>query len=56
MVSDIMDDIEMVEKCETVLTEPACQMVELTLPKQACVELVYGHAYDVTEKEHQAAV
>merc|ERR1712001_207332 len=32
------------EKCVTVLADPDCQAVELTLPKQSCVELVYGYA------------
>ena len=47
MVPEVMDDIEMVEKCVTMLAAPACEMVELSLPKQVCVELVYGHSYDV---------
>merc|ERR1712025_1130717 len=46
MVPEIMEDIEMVDKCETMLAAPNCQMVELSLPKQVCVELVYGHAYE----------
>merc|ERR1712227_261616 len=32
------------KKCETMLAAPACQYVELSLPKQVCVELVYGHS------------
>merc|ERR1711913_239666 len=54
MVPEIMDDKEMVDKCETVLAAPSCQMVDLMLPKQVCIELVYGHSYDVDEKEHHA--
>ena len=56
MVPETMDDIELVDKCETVLAAPSCQMVELTLPKQVCIELVYGHSYDVKEKEYHAKV
>merc|ERR1712228_226759 len=35
-----------VAKCVAGLGEPACQKVELTLPKQVCVELVYGYAHE----------
>ena len=56
MVPEIMDDKEMVDKCETVLAAPSCQMVDLTLPKQVCIELVYGHSYDLEEKEHHARI
>merc|ERR1712088_798253 len=42
-----------VDKCTYALGEPACQKVELTLPKQVCVELVYGYAHE--EKEHAPA-
>jgi len=56
MVPEIMDDKEMVDKCETVLAAPSCQMVDLTLPKQVCIELVYGHSYDVEEKKHHARI
>jgi len=45
-VPEIMDDIESVEKCQTQLGAPACNDVELTLPKQVCVELVYGYAHE----------
>jgi hypothetical protein len=42
-----------VAKCTYGLGEPACQKVELTLPKQVCVELVYGYAHE--EKHHVPA-
>jgi len=42
---------ESVDKCVTGLTAPACQAVELTLPKQVCVELIYGHAEDQAPRE-----
>merc|ERR1712018_459697 len=35
-----------VQKCTAGLGEPDCQKVELTLPKQVCVELVYGYAHE----------
>lgn len=46
---EVEDDSESVEKCVTKLGAPNCQKVELTLPKQVCVELVYGYAH---EPEH----
>jgi len=49
-VPEVEDVTESVEKCVTALDAPACQAVELTLPKQVCVELVYGHA----ENTHEA--
>ena len=43
---------EAFEKCVTSLTDPACQAVELTLPKQVCKEINYGYAEDTpTEAE-----
>ena len=33
-VPEVMDDVEMVEKCEVSLDAPQCSMVELALPKQ----------------------
>eukprot|EP00095_Tigriopus_kingsejongensis_P008668 snap_masked-scaffold72_size415059-processed-gene-1.9 protein:Tk08668 transcript:snap_masked-scaffold72_size415059-processed-gene-1.9-mRNA-1 annotation:"hypothetical protein" len=38
-----------VQKCITALDEPTCQKVELTLPKQHCVEIVYGYAEETAE-------
>merc|ERR1712048_447457 len=55
MVPETMDDIEMVEKCETMLSAPSCQMVELSLPKQVCTELVYGHSYEADKMEYHHA-
>merc|ERR1712106_371679 len=37
---------ETFEKCITQLAAPACQNVELTLPKQVCKEINYGYAED----------
>jgi len=42
MVPEIMDDMEMVEKCEVTIGSPSCQVMEVALPKQVCKELVYG--------------
>ena len=43
---------ETFKKCVTSLTDPACQAVELTLPKQVCKEINYGYAEDTpTEAE-----
>jgi len=46
LVPEVMDDTEEVEKCQTRLGAPDCNDVELTLPKQVCVELVYGYAHE----------
>merc|ERR1712106_930307 len=45
-VPEVEEATEASEKCITQLGEPACQAVELTLPKQVCVEIVYGFAHD----------
>merc|ERR1711892_123972 len=50
-VPEVMDDIEVEEKCITQLAAPACQTVELTLPKQVCKEINYGYAENVHEVE-----
>ena len=42
----VEDAVESVEKCVTRLAAPNCQPIEITLPKQVCVELVYGYAED----------
>merc|ERR1712158_45156 len=50
----VEDDVEAVDKCVTVLADPDCQAVELTLPKQSCVELVYGYAETAHHNEAPA--
>merc|ERR1712158_246711 len=45
-VPSVEDSTVTVAKCVAGLGEPACQKVELTLPKQVCVELVYGYAHE----------
>jgi len=50
-VPEVKDDIEVEEKCITQLAAPACQTVDLTLPKQVCKEINYGYAEDVHEVE-----
>ena len=52
-VPEVEDSSVTVDKCTYGLGEPACQKVELTLPKQVCVELVYGYAHE--EKHHEPA-
>ena len=54
-VPKVEDDTEEVDKCITVLGTPACQGVELTLPRQSCVELVYGYAQTVGQEEQPQA-
>merc|ERR1712106_1102220 len=53
-VPEVEEVSETFEKCITVLGEPACQAVELTLPKQVCVEIVYGFAHDAPKHEAPA--
>ena len=36
MVPQLVEDMEMVERCEAMVGPPACSMVELTLPRQVC--------------------
>jgi len=50
-VPEIEEVTETLEKCVTQLAAPACQAVELTLPKQVCVEIVYGYAADSAKHE-----
>jgi hypothetical protein len=53
-VPEVEDSSVSVEKCDTKLAAPACQKVELTLPKQVCVEIVYGFAHDAPKHEEPA--
>merc|ERR1712025_1066016 len=48
-VPSVEDSAVTTEKCVSALGAPACQAVELTLPKQVCKELDYGHAAEVAE-------
>merc|ERR1719483_828605 len=50
-VPEVMEDFEVHEKCITQLAAPACQTVELTLPKQVCKEINYGYAEDTHNVE-----
>jgi len=50
-VPEVEDVTETAEKCVTGLAAPACQAVELTLPKQVCVEINYGYAADTAKHE-----
>merc|ERR1711892_1306779 len=50
MVPDIINDIVMMEKCEVYFGSPSCQVMELTLPKQVCTELVNAQTHEI-EKE-----
>merc|ERR1719225_2209408 len=43
-VPSVKDDSVTVSKCIAQLAEPKCETRDLSLPKQVCVELVYGHA------------
>ena len=50
-VPEVEDSTETSEKCITQLAAPACQNVELTLPKQVCKEINYGYAEDTHDVE-----
>jgi len=43
-VPSVEDSTVTVSKCIAQLAEPLCTSRDLSLPKQVCVELVYGHA------------
>jgi len=45
-VPAVEDSEVVVQKCVASLGAPACQAVELTLPKQRCMELAFGHAHE----------
>nr|XP_040574641.1 LOW QUALITY PROTEIN: uncharacterized protein LOC121123581 [Lepeophtheirus salmonis] len=53
-VPQIEELFKAVEKCSTMLGAPSCQQIELSLPKQVCIELVYGYAHDTKEVETYA--
>merc|ERR1712129_509530 len=45
-VPTVVDSEVVVTHCKAEIGVPACQKVELTLPKQVCVQLVYGYAHE----------
>ena len=45
-VPTVVDSEVVVAHCKAIIGVPACQKVELTLPKQVCVQLVYGYAHE----------
>merc|ERR1712055_227144 len=49
-VPEVEKVTDSVDLCETRLGRPACQDVELTLPQQECVEMVYGVSHDKYEE------
>ena len=53
-VPEVNEDVEVIEKCITRVAEPNCQTVDLTLPKQVCVEIVYGYAHDQQKPKETA--
>merc|ERR1712106_799760 len=50
-VPEVEEGVEEHEKCITQLAAPACNNVDLTLPKQVCKELNYGYAEDTHKQE-----
>merc|ERR1712166_1339965 len=46
LVPSVVDAEVVVAHCKAEIGVPACQKVELTLPKQVCVQLVYGYAHE----------
>jgi len=50
-VPEVEEETVTLEKCITQLSAPACQTVELTLPKEVCIEIVYGYAADSAKHE-----
>ena len=43
-VPDIVEEETTLEVCRTELGEPDCNEVSLDLPKESCIEIVYGYA------------
>ena len=52
VVPDVVDDVQIVEKCQPKIGKPKCQKVELVLPKQICQDIVYGYAHKAASFEH----
>ncbi len=49
---EVEEYVETIEKCTTKLGAPKCQKIEITLPKQVCIEIVYGYAEDKPEPSY----
>ena len=45
VVPEIVEGEEVHEVCRTELGEPDCNEVSLELPKERCIEIVYGYAH-----------
>ena len=51
-VQEVQESTESSENCITQLTASTCQVVELTLPKQICRDIVYGYTEDVNQLKY----
>jgi len=49
MIPTVVDSEVIIDKCVSTLGAPKCNGVELTLPKQVCKELNFGHTAEVVE-------
>ena len=45
-VPEVEEDLQTVEKCQPVVSDPICRRIELTLPKQVCQDIVYGFPHN----------
>lgn len=55
-VPTVQDSSVSVDHCKAQLGAPACSNHELSLPKQRCIALVYGHAEHVAPGYHHKAL
>ena len=52
IVPEIEDGTEVLQVCKPQLGEPDCQDIVLELPKERCIEIVYGYAHGYGEAHH----
>jgi hypothetical protein len=51
-VPEVEDGVEVLQVCKPQLGEPDCQDIVLELPKERCIEIVYGYAHGYGEAHH----
>jgi hypothetical protein len=51
-VPEVEEGTEVHKVCQPQLGEPDCRQVELELPKERCIEIVYGYAHGYGEPAH----
>lgn len=51
-VPEVEDGEQVLQVCQPQLGEPDCNTAELELPKERCIEIVYGYAHGYGEPHH----